>query len=225
MKKFLIIEDEPRTAQNIQKGLSEHHFEADIALDGEIGLAFIQQNDYELIILDAMLPKVNGWDILKQIRRQRTQIPVLMLTALNDVDSRVKGLQSGADDYLSKPFAFSELLARIEAILRRTRPIQPKEQLKVGNLTLNLINQSVTREGKVIDLSPKEFQILCLLAQEAGRFVSRRQLTEQVWDIHFDCETNVVDVAIRRLRQKVDDGFDVKMIHTVRGVGYVLEPD
>lgn len=223
MKKFLIIEDELRTAQNLQKGLLEHHFEADVALDGETGLAYLAEADYELIILDAMLPKIDGWDILRKIRQQSRQTPVLMLTALNDVGSRVKGLQAGADDYLSKPFAFQELLARVEAILRRTRPIRAKEMFHIGDLVIHLSNQAVWRGGRPIDLTPQEFRLLCLLAQNTGRFVSRRQLIEQVWDIHFDCETNVVDVAIRRLRQKIDDGFADKLIHTVRGVGYVME--
>jgi two-component system copper resistance phosphate regulon response regulator CusR len=223
MKKFLIIEDDLRTAQTLQKGLLEHHFTTDVANDGEVGLQMLADNEYELIILDAMLPKHDGWDILSHLRKANNRTPVLMLTALSDVNSRVKGLQAGADDYLAKPFAFSELLARIEAILRRTRAIQPQETFNIGDLTVSMTHQSVKRGSKTIELSPKEFHVLCLLAENTGRFVSRKELAERVWDIHFDCETNVVDVAIGRLRQKVDGDFETKLIHTVRGVGYVLE--
>ena len=223
MKKFLIVEDTPRTAQSLQKGLKEHHYQADIALDGEEALSLLKKHDYELIVLDVMLPRMDGWQLLKAIRQQDLHKPVLMLTALNDVNDRVRGLQAGADDYLAKPFAFSEFLARIEALLRRSRPIVPKETFTVAELTINMTTHSVQRNHKRIDLTPKEFQLLCMLAEHTGRFVSRKDLAERVWNIHFDCETNVVDVAIRRLRQKIDDGFPSKLIHTVRGVGYVLE--
>jgi len=195
------------------------------ASDGETGLDLLQRNTYELIILDVMLPKMDGWQILQTIRGQGSQTPVLMLTALNDINDRVRGLQAGADDYLAKPFAFSEFLARVEAILRRTRPNAAKDSLQVGDLTISLTHQTVLRDGRQVELSPKEFQLLCMLAENAGRFVSRRELVSRVWNINFDCETNVVDVAIRRLRQKVDEGFSRKMIKTVRGVGYVLEQD
>jgi len=225
MKKFLIIEDEARTAQSLQKGLQEHHYGVEWASDGETGLDLLQRNTYELIILDVMLPKMDGWQILQTIRGQGSQTPVLMLTALNDINDRVRGLQAGADDYLAKPFAFSEFLARVEAILRRTRPNAAKDSLQVGDLTISLTHQTVLRDGRQVELSPKEFQLLCMLAENAGRFVSRRELVSRVWNINFDCETNVVDVAIRRLRQKVDEGFSRKMIKTVRGVGYVLEQD
>lgn len=223
MKNFLIIEDEPRTAQSLQKGLLENHYEVELAMDGETGLALLQKNTYELIILDVMLPKMDGWQLLREIRAQGRQTPVLMLTALSDISDRVRGLQAGADDYLAKPFAFSEFLARVEAILRRTRPNVPKESLTVGDLTINLTHQTVRRGDRHIELSPKEFQLLCMLSENAGRFVSRKELVSRVWNIHFDCETNVVDVAIRRLRQKVDEGFATKLIKTVRGVGYVLD--
>lgn len=223
MKNFLIIEDEPRTAQSLQKGLLENHYEVELAMDGETGLALLQKNTYELIILDVMLPKMDGWQLLRQIRAQGRQTPVLMLTALSDINDRVRGLQAGADDYLAKPFAFSEFLARVEAILRRTRPNVPKESLTVGDLTINLTHQTVRRGDRQIELSPKEFQLLCMLSENAGRFVSRKELVSRVWNIHFDCETNVVDVAIRRLRQKIDEGFATKLIKTVRGVGYVLD--
>lgn len=223
MKNFLIIEDEARTAQSLQKGLLENHYGVELAMDGETGLALIQKNEYELIILDVMLPKLDGWQILRQIRAQGSQTPVLMLTALSDINDRVRGLQGGADDYLAKPFAFSEFLARVEAILRRTRPNVPKESLQVGDLSINLTHQTVLRGTRQIELSPKEFQLLCMLVENAGRFVSRKELVSRVWNINFDCETNVVDVAIRRLRQKVDEGFATKLIKTVRGVGYVLD--
>ena len=223
MKSFLIIEDETRTAQSLQKGLLEHRYEAEWAMDGETGLAMLQRNHYELIILDVMLPHMDGWELLREIRSQGRQTPVLMLTALNDITDRVRGLQEGADDYLAKPFAFSEFLARVEAILRRTRPNVVKDSLIIGDLSINLAHQAVVRGGKQIELSPKEFQLLCMLAENAGRFVSRKDLVARVWNIHFDCETNVVDVAIRRLRQKIDEGYATKLIKTVRGVGYVLE--
>ena len=223
MKNFLIIEDELRTAQSLKKGLLEHYYEVELAADGETGLALLKQNDYELIILDVMLPKMEGWEILREIRAQGRQTPVLMLTALTDIKDRVRGLQAGADDYLAKPFAFSEFLARVEAILRRTRPNVPKETLSVGDLSINLTQQTVRRDGQSIELSPKEFQLLCMLMENAGRFVSRKELVARVWNIHFDCETNVVDVAIRRLRQKIDEGFATRLIKTVRGVGYVLD--
>lgn len=223
MKKFLIIEDEPRTAKSLEKGLTEHHFQVDVFQDGVSGLNALLQNDYELVILDAMLPGIDGWEILKRMVQQGKRTPVLMLTALNDIDSRVKGLQQGADDYLSKPFAFSELLARIEAILRRTRPIQPQDTLCIEDLTIHLTQHSVIRNGQPIDLTAREFQLLCLLAQNSGRFVSRRDLIKQVWDIQFECDTNIVDVIICRLRQKIDAGYENRLIHTVRGVGYVLE--
>jgi two-component system copper resistance phosphate regulon response regulator CusR len=223
MKKFLIIEDETRTAESLQKGLQEHHYGVDMASDGEMGLALLHKNQYELIVLDVMLPKADGWEVLRQLRAQGSQTPVLMLTALNDINDRVRGLQAGADDYLAKPFAFSEFLARVEAILRRTRPNVLKEALQVGDLVINLTHQTVLRDGRQIELSPKEFQLLCMLAENAGRFVSRKDMVSRVWNINFDCETNVVDVAIRRLRQKVDEGFATRLIKTVRGVGYVLE--
>lgn len=223
MKKLLIVEDEQRTAQGLKKGLQEHHYLADVACDGEEGFQRIQDHDYELIVLDVMLPRLDGWEVLRRIREQGNRTPVLMLTALNDINDRVRGLQAGADDYLAKPFAFSEFLARVEAILRRTRPVVPVDMLSVGDLTINLMSHTVRRGQRTVELTPREFQLLCLLTESAGRFVSRKELAERVWNIHFDCETNVVDVAIRRLRQKVDDGQDSKLIHTVRGVGYVLE--
>jgi two-component system, OmpR family, copper resistance phosphate regulon response regulator CusR len=223
MKKFLLVEDEVRTAQSLQKGLSENFYAADIAYDGEEGFKLLSEYDYELVILDVMLPKLDGWGLLKKFRQQGGQTPVLMLTALNDVGSRVQGLKAGADDYLAKPFAFSELLARIEAILRRTRTVQPQDAFTVADLTFNMSKQSVYRKSTRIELSPKEFHLLCLLAQNMGRFVSRKELAEQIWDIHFDCETNVVDVAIRRLRQKIEQDGQERLIHTVRGIGYVLE--
>ncbi|MCE3235114.1 MAG: two component transcriptional regulator, winged helix family protein [Vampirovibrio sp.] len=223
MKKLLIVEDEQRTAQGLQKGLQEHHYLADLAADGEEGFQRLQESEYELIVLDVMLPKMDGWEVLRRIREQGNRTPVLMLTALNDINDRVRGLQAGADDYLAKPFAFSEFMARVEAILRRTRPVVPVDMLTIGDLTINLMSHTVRRDQRTVELTPREFQLLCLLAENTGRFVSRKELAERVWNIHFDCETNVVDVAIRRLRQKVDDGQDSKLIHTVRGVGYVLE--
>lgn len=223
MYPILIVEDEVRAAQSIEKGLKEHGYPTELAHDGETALKYLNENTYALIILDVMLPKQDGWTVLTALRSKGLRTPVMMLTAQNDVSNRVKGLQLGADDYLGKPFSFTELLARIEAILRRTQSVIPADILSIADLTLQLSTQTVFRAGQPIDLSPKEFQLLCVLIEGAGRCIPRNVLIKRVWAIDFDCETNVLEVAIGRLRQKIDTPFSIGLIHTVRGIGYILE--
>jgi len=220
--RILIIEDEIKTASYLKKGLAENGFVVDVAHQGEEGLDLALIYDYDLIILDVMLPQRDGWSIISEIRNNGKQTPVLFLTARDKVQDRVKGLELGADDYLIKPFAFSELLARIRVILRRG-PIKLPEKLSIADLEIDLLAHKVNRGGQPIDLTHKEFVLLSFMAQRAGQVLSRTMIAEQVWDINFDSDTNVVDVAIRRLRQKIDDPFVKKLIHTVRGVGYVVE--
>ena len=220
--RVLIVEDEAKTADYLAKGLREHGFVADVARDGRDGLHLAQSESYDVAILDVMLPGRDGWTVLRDLRSSGSSLPVLFLTARDSVQDRVRGLELGADDYLVKPFAFSELLARIRTILRRGASRQP-EELSVGDLDLNLVRRKVQRAGQKLELSPKEFSLLSLLMRRAGEVLSRTLIAEQVWDMNFDSDTNVVDVHIRRLRAKVDDPFDRKLIHTVRGAGYVLE--
>ncbi len=221
--KVLIIEDEPKAAAYLKKGLEESGYVADVAWTGGIGAHMARKGDYELIILDVMLPDQDGWSVLRELRRRRDQTPVLFLTARDTVPDRVRGLELGADDYLVKPFAFSELLARLRTILRRGPMLRQTTILAVADLEINVERHKATRRGKPLDLTPKEFLLLSLLARRAGDVLSRTLIAEQVWDINFDSGTNVVDVHVRRLRSKVDDPFEIKLIHTVRGVGYVLE--
>ncbi len=220
--RILIVEDEKKTAAYLRKGLTENGFIVDVADEGENGLCCASTEEYDLIILDVMLPNRDGWFIISQIRKSGKQTPVLFLTARDAVKDRVKGLELGADDYLVKPFAFSELLARVRAILRRGPARQP-EVLHIADLEIDLLRHKATRGGGQLDLTPKEFLLLSLLVRRAGEVLSRVLISEQVWDMNFDCDTNVVDVAIRRLRRKVDESFPRKLIHTVRGMGYVLE--
>ncbi len=220
--KLLIIEDEVKTAAYLKKGLSEQGFAVDVALTGDLGLELIQQTRYDLLILDVMLPGLDGWGILSRLREAKSELPVLMLTARDDVEDRVRGLNAGADDYLAKPFAFSELLARVRTLLRRA-PARQSQILHVADLEIEPAKQRAMRGGQRLDLTPKEFALLALLARRAGEVVARSVIMEQVWDINFDAETNVVEVHVRRLRSKVDDPFATKLIHTVRGVGYVMD--
>ncbi len=220
--KLLIVEDEQKTASYLRRGLMEAGFAVDVANDGEDGLWLARTGGYELILLDVMLPGRDGWSILAEIRRDGKETPVLFLTARDAVEDRVKGLELGADDYLLKPFAFSELLARIRSILRRGQTRSP-ETIRIADLELDLTGHKAARAGRRLDLTPKEFALLSLLARRAGEVLSRTLIAEQVWDMNFESDTNVVDVHIRRLRSKIDDPFDRKLIHTVRGVGYVLE--
>jgi two-component system, OmpR family, copper resistance phosphate regulon response regulator CusR len=220
--RILIIEDEKKTASFLRKGLSESGYVVDTSGDGNEGLLLALDINYDLIILDVMLPGRDGWAILMALRRAGKQMPVLFLTARDAVNDRVKGLELGADDYLVKPFAFSELLARVRLLLRRA-PVRHSETLKIADLEIMPARQRATRSGKRLDLTSKEFALLSLLMRREGEVLSRTLIAEQVWDINFDSDTNVIDVAIRRLRGKVDDPFEQKLIHTVRGVGYVLE--
>lgn len=220
--RLLIVEDERKTASYLHKGLRESGFIVDVAMQGEDGLHLALNGDYDLVILDMMLPERDGWSILAAMRRAGKATPVLFLTARDAVADRVKGLELGADDYLVKPFAFSELLARVRSVLRRGPGRQP-ETLRVADLEVDLVRHRAVRGGQRLELTPKEFALLALLARRKGEVLSRTLISEQVWDMHFDSDTNVVDVAVRRLRRKVDDPFAVKLIHTVRGMGYVLE--
>jgi len=222
--RILIVEDERKTAAYLQKGLSESGFVVDVANRGDDGLHLARTQDYDLIILDVTLPEVDGWSVLAAIRQGGKQTPVLFLTARDTVADRVKGLELGADDYLVKPFAFSELLARVRSILRRG-PGRQAEMLRVADLELDLIRHKATRGNQRLELTPKEFALLSLLARRQGEVLSRTLIAEQVWDMHFDSDTNVVDVAVRRLRRKVDDAFPRKLIRTVRGSGYVIEAE
>ena len=220
--RLLIVEDEPKTAAYLKKGLGENGFVTDLAPDGDQAIAFADASKYDLIVLDIMLPRRDGWSVLAHLRAAGNQTPVVCLTARDAVDDRVKGLRAGADDYLTKPFAFSELLARIHTVLRRA-PQRASDCIRVADLELDLARQRAVRAGHRLDLTPKEFLLLSLLARNAGNVLSRTVIAEQVWDINFDCDTNVVDVHVRRLRSKVDDPFPHKLIRTVRGVGYSLK--
>ena len=221
--KILVIEDEPRAAEYLRQGLTESSYAVEVAYNGTDGLHAAANGDHDLVILDVMLPGIDGFAVLSALRTFK-QIPVLMLTARENVDDKVKGFDMGADDYLVKPFQFPELLARVRALLKRGNTQQASDQtLRVTDLLIDPIRHRATRAGQRIDLSAKEFALLSLLAQRAGEVLSRTQIASLVWDIHFDSDTNVVEVAIRRLRAKIDDPFEEKLIHTVRGVGYVME--
>jgi two-component system copper resistance phosphate regulon response regulator CusR len=220
--RILVVEDEPKTAAYLAKGLGEQGFVVDIASRGDDGLHLAQSTAFDLLILDVMLPGLTGWSLLSALRKAGQQTPVLFLTARDTVDDRVKGLELGADDYLVKPFAFSELLARVRSILRRG-PGRHADVLCIADLEIDVVRNRVTRGGTRLELTPKEFGLLSLLVRRSGEVLSRTLIAEQVWDMNFDSDTNVVDVHVRRLRSKVDDPFEKKLIHTVRGRGYVVE--
>jgi two-component system copper resistance phosphate regulon response regulator CusR len=222
--KILVIEDEVKTANFLKKGLSEAGYVTDVAADGLEGLHLAQDVDFDLVILDVMLPVLDGWHVLARLRETEKKALVLMLTARDAVHERVRGFELGADDYLVKPFAFSELLARVRSLLRRSTP-RLQETLRMADLEIDLLRHRATRAGHRLDLTSKEFLLLTLLARRAGEVMSRTLIAESVWDMNFDSDTNVVDVNVRRLRSKVDDPFPVKLIHTVRGAGYVLETE
>ncbi len=219
--KLLVVEDEPGTGDYLRKGLRESGFVVDLARTGPDGLHMATEGDYDLVVLDVMLPGMQGWDVLKALRATK-ETPVLFLTARDEVEDRVRGLELGADDYLVKPFAFAELLARIRTLLRRGAAREP-ESLQIADLTIDVLKRRVARGGTRIELTAKEFLLLHLLARHPGEILSRSSIASQVWDMNFDSDTNVVDVAVRRLRAKLDDPFDTKLIHTARGMGYVLE--
>jgi two-component system copper resistance phosphate regulon response regulator CusR len=219
--RILVVEDEKRIADLVARGLESAGYTVDMAVDGATSLEMIHAADYDLVILDLMLPDIDGLKLLEKIRNRKASPPVLILSALGAVDDRVKGLERGADDYLGKPFSFVELLARVRALLRRGQPTP--ERLQVGDLSLDCIRRKVTRGGETIELAPKEFSILEYLMRNRGRAVSRTMIVEHVWDMDYDGLTNIVDVYIRHLRSKVDDRWPHKLIHTVRGIGYMIE--
>ncbi len=225
--RLLVVEDEAKLAQYLHKGLSENGYVVDVAHDGIEGRRLATGGDYDLVLLDVMLPGVDGFGVLSALRAQGRYTPVLMLTARGEVADRVRGLEQGADDYLVKPFAFSEMLARVAALLRRPAgnggAAHAPTQLRLGDLDIDLVARKATRAQQRLDLTAKEFNLLALLLRRRGQILSRTTLAEQVWDMNFDSDTNVVEVAVRRLRAKLDDPFDAKLLHTVRGMGYVLE--
>lgn len=220
--KILIVEDEQKTGDYLKQGLSEAGFMVDLLRDGLDGLHQALTDDYDLVVLDIMLPGLDGWQVLQRIRQAGKHLPVLFLTAKDQITDRVKGLELGADDYLVKPFAFSELLARVRTLLRRGKTKEP-DLLQVADLELDLLRRRVTRAGKRIDLTAKEFALLELLLRRRGEVLPRSLIASQVWDMNFDSDTNVIEVAMRRLRAKIDDNFEPKLIRTLRGMGYVLE--
>ena len=221
--KILIVEDQLKTGHYLRQGLSEAGFNTELAADGSAGQHLALTGDYALLILDVMLPGRNGWQILQAVRSAGLETPVLFLTARDSVEDRVKGLELGADDYLVKPFAFSELLARVRSLLRRGSSNAQETHLQLADLRLDLLRRRVERSGKRIDLTAKEFALLELLLRRQGEVLPKSLIASQVWDMNFDSDTNVIEVAIRRLRLKIDDDFAEKLIHTVRGMGYVLE--
>jgi len=220
--RILVIEDEPETAAYLKKALGESGHAADHAGDGETGFAMASEGTYDALIVDRMLPKRDGLSVIAALREQDILTPVLILSALGDVDDRVKGLRAGGDDYLPKPYAFSELLARIEALARRTSPDETQTRYVVGDLVLDRLKREVTRAGESIPLQPREFRLLEYLMRHADQVVTRTMLLEHVWDYHFDPQTNVIDVHISRLRGKIDKNFDKPLLHTVRGAGYAI---
>lgn len=219
--RILIIEDDKRLAAAINRGLRKYAFAVDSAVDGETGLFLAETNTYDLIILDVMMPKKNGFEVCQTLRKNGSQLPVLMLTARDSVSDRVMGLDSGADDYLIKPFDFNELLARVRALLRR-RPMLLEEKIEIDNLILDKSTRLITRGNREIDLTAKEYSLLEFLMENAGRVLTREQIAEHVWDINFDAFSNVIDVYIKRLRQKIDGKNEKQLIYTKRGTGYVL---
>jgi len=221
--RILIVEDELKTGEYLKKGLEESGFSVGLARDGVDGLHLALEDDYDLVVLDVMMPRKDGWAMLKALRASKST-PVLFLSARDDVEDRVRGLELGADDYLVKPFAFVELLARVRTLVRRGPP-REAELTVVGDLEIDSIRRRVKRAGVRIELTPREFSLLQLLARRRGEVMSRTQIASYVWDMNFDSDTNVVEVAVRRLRAKIDDAFPDKLIHTVRGVGYMLDTE
>jgi two-component system, OmpR family, copper resistance phosphate regulon response regulator CusR len=219
--KVLLIEDEPKVVEYLRNGLSEQGWVVDVATDGEDGAFMANEYDYDVVILDVMLPKLDGFSVLKTIRAYK-QTPVIMLTARDRVDDRVQGLRGGADDYLIKPFSFLELVERLHALTRRART-QESTLICVGDLRVDLISRRASRDGTRLELTAKEFQLLSVLARRHGEILSKTQITELVWDVNFESDTNIVETAIKRLRAKLDGPFASRLLHTIRGMGYVLE--
>jgi two-component system OmpR family response regulator len=222
--RILIVEDDDKIASFLAKGLKQSGFSVDIASDGEESLSLCRSVNYDSIVLDIMLPKLDGLSVLRTLRREKKLVPVLLLSAKASVDNRVTGLQAGADDYLTKPFAFSELLARLQALIRRATHVAEPTTLAVGDLSMNLLTREVLRDGQKIDLQSREFALLELLMRHPGRPITKTMILEHIWDYSFDPQTNVVDVLVHRLRSKLEKGFPSKIVHTIRGVGYVIKP-
>jgi two-component system, OmpR family, response regulator len=221
--RVLVVEDDEKIASFVIKGLKQNGYAVDHASDGEHGLDLATAINYDLLVLDLMLPKLDGLSVLRRLRQEKIRTPVLILSARANVDDRVRGLQAGGDDYLTKPFAFSELLARVQALIRRANQAVEETQLSVADLSLNVITREVTRSGQRIELHPREYSLLEFLLRHAGRPVTKTMILENIWDFHFDPQTNVVDVLIHRLRAKIDKNFPLKLIQTIRGVGYVVK--
>jgi heavy metal response regulator len=219
--RILVIEDEKKVANFIKKGLEEEHYAVDNAYDGESGLYMVEVNEYDLIVLDLMIPKIDGLEVLRRVRGNRNNVPILVLTAKDSVEDIVRGLDAGCDDYLTKPFEFLEFLARVRALLRREKT-DKEPILKIDELTLSLVTHKVMRGGKEIELTAKEYSLLEYFMRNPDKILTRTMISEHVWDYHFDSMTNVVDVYVNYLRKKIDKGFELKLIHTVRGVGYLL---
>ena len=223
--RVLLIEDDLKTAAFISKGLKEAGFAVDHVTDGESGLQMASEEPYDAAIVDVMLPKMDGLALIESLRRQEIKTPVIILSAKRSVNDRVKGLQTGSDDYLTKPFAFSELLARVQGLIRRSSGVSEPTSLTFADLSIDLLTRDVVRKGEKIDLQPREFALLEYLMRNQGKVISKTMIMEHVWNYNFDPQTNVVEARICRLRDKVDKGFGDKLIHTIRGVGYVLKQD
>ncbi|MFM1814300.1 MAG: hypothetical protein RLZ98_995 [Pseudomonadota bacterium] len=223
--RVLVIEDDKESSRYLVKALTESGHTVDAAYDGPAGLQQARDNSYDALVVDRMLPDLDGLSIIRTLRAEGSRTPVLILSALGDVDDRVKGLKAGGDDYLTKPYAFTELLARLEALNRRAQPDEQDTRYQVGDLVLDRLTRQVTRGGREILLQPREFKLLEYLMRHKGQMVTRTMLLEQVWDYHFDPQTNVIDVHISRLRSKIEKGFDAQLLHTVRGAGYIMRED